>query len=433
MGGSSHEKLQLWGGIECTFNRVADRYHDQLEYCGHHQRVHDLELVAGLGIGVLRYPLIWERAESAAGLDFSWSDERLARLHALRIEPIVGLVHHGSGPPHTSLVSSCFPEKLASYAGKLARRYPWLDRFTPVNEPLTTARFSGLYGHWYPHARDDRTFVRALLTQCRAIALSMAKIRSVNPHAQLVQTEDMGFTRSTESLRYQADFENERRWLSLDLLAGAVSRSHPLYGYLLGAGASQRELAQFEAQPCPADVIGINYYVTSERFLDERVAVYPPGMSGGNRRHRYVDVEAVRVCAEGLVGVRPILTAAYQRYHKPVAITEAHIGCAASQQASWLASVWRAALEARSLGADVSAVTAWALFGSYGWDRLVTEGAGSYEPGALSVASGAPEQTAFASFIRELSSGKVGETEHGWWTQNERLLYEPFVSPSRAA
>ena len=24
-----------------------------------------------------------------------------------------------------------------------------------MNEPLTTARFSGLYGHWYPHLNDD--------------------------------------------------------------------------------------------------------------------------------------------------------------------------------------------------------------------------------------------------------------------------------------
>ncbi len=75
-------------------------------------------------------------------------------------------MHHGAGPAHTSLISDCFPEKLAAYAGQVARRYPWVDKYTPVNEPLTTARFSGLYGHWHPHGRDDRTFVRALLTEC---------------------------------------------------------------------------------------------------------------------------------------------------------------------------------------------------------------------------------------------------------------------------
>ena len=79
----------------------------------------------------------------------------------------------------------------------VARRYPWVEDYTPVNEPLTTARFSGLYGHWYPHGRDDRTFARALLNQCRAVVLAMRAIRAVNPAARLVQTEDLGRTYST--------------------------------------------------------------------------------------------------------------------------------------------------------------------------------------------------------------------------------------------
>ena len=345
--GGSHEKLQLWGGIECTVNRVGTRYFDQLRYSGHHDRLADLDLIAGLGVQVLRYPVLWERAEAEGQLELSWADERLARLYELGIEPVVGLVHHGSGPLHTSLVSSCFPEKLAHYAGQVAQRYPWLTRFTPVNEPLTTARFSGLYGHWHPHGRDDRTFVRALLTQSKATVLSMAAVRRVNPHAQLVQTEDMGFTRSTHGLAYQADFENERRWLSLDLLAGKVSRKHPLYGYLLRAGASASELGFFLEHPCPPDIVGINYYVTSERFIDNRLHLYPPSMVGGNHRHRYVDVEAVRVCAEGLLGPAVTLHAAHERYGRPIVVTEAHIGCSVAQQASWLSYVWAAALEAR--------------------------------------------------------------------------------------
>ena len=56
----------------------------------------------------------------------------------------------------------------------------------------------------------------------------MQAIRRVNPAAQLVQTEDMGKTFSTPRLQYQADFENERRWLSFDLLCGRVGPDHPL-------------------------------------------------------------------------------------------------------------------------------------------------------------------------------------------------------------
>lgn len=434
MGDSRRGKLQLWGGIECTVNRVAERYFDQLHYTGHHERPSDLDLIAGLGIRVLRYPVIWERSErSPTELDFTWADERLARLHGLGIEPVVGLVHHGSGPRHTSLVASCFSTKLASYAEQVARRYPWVNMFTPINEPLTTARFSGLYGHWYPHGRDDRTFVAALLEQCRGIALSMEVIRRANPYARLVQTEDMGYTRSTESLRYQADFENERRWLSLDLLSGRVSRGHSMYDYLLRSGATPKQLGFFLDHPCPPDIVGINYYVTSERFLDGRCHLYTESQIGGNGRHRYADVEAIRVCEEGLRGPARILNEAYQRYHRPVVMTEAHIGCSVAQQASWLSYAWHSALEAREQGAEVHAVTAWALLGAHGWDRLVTEEGGKYEAGALCVASGVPELTPLAEFITQLARGNTPETEPGWWTLPERLGYEPHRSCSRAA
>jgi dTDP-4-dehydrorhamnose reductase len=125
-------------------------------------------------------------------------------------------------------VDAAFPEKLAEFAHAVSDRYPWITHYTPVNEPLTTARFSGLYGHWYPHGQTDSTFVRALVTQCQGIIRSMAAIRQINPDAQLVQTEDLGKTFSTPLLAYQAEFDNHRRWLSFDLLCGRVDTDHPL-------------------------------------------------------------------------------------------------------------------------------------------------------------------------------------------------------------
>src|SRR3954468_12884317 len=100
MGVGNDGKLQLWGGIECTVNRVGDCHLDQLRFSGHHERSADLDLIAELGVRVLRYPVLWERTEATDRLDFSWSDERLARLRELSIEPIAGLLHHGSGPTH---------------------------------------------------------------------------------------------------------------------------------------------------------------------------------------------------------------------------------------------------------------------------------------------------------------------------------------------
>ena len=169
--------LELWGGFECTVNRLGNSYFDQNVRTGHHDRPHDLDLVAALGITRLRYPVLWERTERDGRMDWKWSDERLKRLRELGIDPIVGLLHHGSGPAHTSLVDPLFPEKFCIYARAVAERYPWVENYTPVNEPLTTARFSGLYGHWYPHGKSETLFIRALLQQCRATVMAMRAIR----------------------------------------------------------------------------------------------------------------------------------------------------------------------------------------------------------------------------------------------------------------
>ncbi|HEX5581162.1 MAG TPA: family 1 glycosylhydrolase, partial [Gemmatimonadaceae bacterium] len=333
--------LEVWGGVECTINRVGEVYHDQLERSGHSRRDDDLDRIAELGIAALRYPLLWEDVAPHGLETASWQrpDARLARLRALGVEPIVGLMHHGSGPRATSLVDPDLPRALERYARAAAERYPWVVRWTPINEPLTTARFSTIYGHWYPHARCDRLFARAIVGQCRAIALAMRAIRAVNPGAQLVQTEDLGLIRSTPLLRHQADFENERRWLTFDLLAGRVDDAHPMWHFLVGAGVAREELDALRAEPCPPDVVGINHYVTSDRFLDDRLERYPPFTHGGNAHQAYADVEAARVCADGVSGAAGALAAAWERYGLPLAITEAHLGCTREQQLRWLHEV----------------------------------------------------------------------------------------------
>ncbi|BAZ50075.1 dTDP-4-dehydrorhamnose reductase [Nostoc sp. NIES-4103] len=430
--------LEVWAGVECTVNRVGEEYFDQLERNGHATRLDDLDLFAELGIHAIRYPVLWERIapNGLENADWSWADERLERLRQLGIRPIVGLVHHGSGPRDTSLVDPEFPEKLAVFARAVADRYPWITHYTPINEPLTTARFSGTYGHWYPHGRDDLTFARALLGECRAIALAMQVIREVVPNAQLVQTEDLGKIYSTPKLAYQAEFENERRWLSFDLLCGRINSTHPMWGYLHDCGVSEAELEIFlqNKNICPPDIIGINHYLTSDRFLDENLENYPAWTHGGNGRDKYADVEAVRVCAEGLAGPRTLLQQTWERYKLPIAVTEVHLSCSREEQLRWLNEVWNAAREIREQGVDVRAVTAWSLLGSYDWNSLVTRSAGYYESGVYDLRSPRPRQTAIAKMVRDLASGRqpnhpVLDTP-GWWHRQERLLYPAVSCPS---
>jgi len=419
---------------------VGDVFHDQVERTGHAARLDDLDRIAALGVRAVRYPVLWELTapQGLDSADFTWADVRMARLRDLGLRVIVGLVHHGSGPPGTSLLDEGFVAGLAAFAGAVAARYPWVEDYTPINEPLTTARFSALYGHWYPHRRDPGDFARALLIETRATAAAMRAIRAVTPHARLVQTEDLGAVFSSPRLRYQADFENERRWLSLDLLHGRVGRNHPLYGHLRGASIDEATLASLCDAPCPSDLIGVNYYVTSDRYLDERRDRYPATCHGGNGRERYADLEAVRARPHGIAGHRAVLTEAWARYHTPLAITEAHLGCTPEEQIRWLSEAWEGAVAAREDGADVRAVTLWSIFGAYDWDSLVTLRRGHYEPGAYDVRGPVPQPTALAAVARELATH--GRSEHpllempGWWRRPERLLHDavPSRPPARA-
>lgn len=425
--------LELWGGIEPTLNRVGSVYHSQLERSGHLARIADLDACADLGIRTLRYPILWEQVMpgTADEADWRWPDERLARLRELKITPIAGLVHHGSGPAHTSLMHDDFATKLADYASCVANRYPWVEHYTPVNEPLTTALFSGLYGVWYPHARSDRAFTRALLTQCRGVALAMRAVREVNPGAKLVQTDDLGKTYSTPRLRYQADFNNHRRWLAWDLLCGTVDPGHAMWEWLIRCGgATAAQLMAFVEQPCPPDIVGVNHYVTSERYLSEHVDAYAARYQGGNGRHRYADVEAVR-CSLPRGGIRMLLEEAWSRYRLPLAVTEAHIDATREDQLRWIAEVWGAATDLRASGADVRAVTMWALFGAFDWNGLVTSPKGYYEPGAFDVRATPPRPTALAALAKSLTSGNAPDHPllrvGGWWRRPERFYAQSPV------
>jgi dTDP-4-dehydrorhamnose reductase len=399
--------LQLWGGCECTINRVGDQFLDQQRMNGGDERDDDMARVASLGIRTLRYPLLWEKIapHGLAQADWRQSDERLAALRQRQIGVIAGLVHHGSGPAGTSLLDPGFGERLAVFADAVAARYPWIEDYTPVNEPLTTARFCGLYGVWYPHCKDDASFVRALLNQCRAVVLAMQAIRRHNPRARLVQTDDLGKTWSTPPLADVADFYNERRWLGWDLLCGKVDRGHPLWSWLLRAGARPQELLWFAQHRCPPDLIGVNYYITSERWLDHDPARFPGLRADTVCGRPCVDVEAVRAMPEPPPGIGPLLEEVWQRYGLPIAVTEAHLDAGREDQLRWLTEIWQSAEAVRARGVDLRAVTAWSLLGAFDWNSLVTRQDGYYESGAFDTRFSPPRPTAVARLLQQLAAG----------------------------
>ena len=424
--------LELWGGVECSLVRVGSDVRNQLTETGHLGRPSDVDILADLGLKAVRYPILWEHVapESPHELDFSWQDDRLGRLRRHGVRVIAGLLHHGSGPNFTNLLDPAFPDLFADYAGRVARRYPWIEDWTPINEPFTTARFSYLYGLWHPHVRDIDTALRATVNQCLAINRAMRAIRSVTPTARLIACEDIGKTFATPELQYQADHENERRWLSFDLLAGKVVPGHHFYSWLRNKAASEDQLAELASGEAMPNIIGIDHYLTSERFLDHRVKRYPGVKAGTNGRHEYVDAEAVRV-ARLLPELGPLarLREAWDRYQVPIAITEVHHSCSREEQVRWFREVWKAAETAQKEGIDVRAVTLWALFGLVDWRSVLTRRDNIYDSGAFDIRGPDPRPTLLAKAAKAIGEGE--EFDHplldvpGWWRRPGRTLSRP--------
>jgi dTDP-4-dehydrorhamnose reductase len=412
-----YKRPEIWGGIECTINRVNDKYRDQLALCGHYTREDDNLKISQLGIRKIRYPVLWEYHCAGNELHWDWTAKQLEKFKALRIDPIVTLLHHGSGPKHTDLLDKKFPVQFAAYAKEVAEKFPGLKYFTPINEPLTTARFSGLYGLWYPHHCNEKSFAEILINEVEGIVRAMKEIRKVIPDAELIQTEDLAKTHSTPLLGYQAAFENKRRWLTYDLLCGKVNTKHFFWKYLIGLGIKPSRLSFFLDNPTPPSVMGFNYYITSERYLDENTACYPEFTHGGNGRHIYADTEAVRTGKTE--GIASLLTEAWKRYRIPLAVTECYLHCTREEQVRWLKEVWDECCGLTNNGIPIVAITAWSLLGAFDWNSLLTRETNDYEPGAFIISNGELRPTLLSTAIKGLADN--GEYNHpllenkGWW------------------
>ena len=76
-----------------------------------------------------------------------------------------------------------FPEVFARYSAAFARRFPWVQLYTPVNEMFICAQFSAKYGWWNEEGTTDLTFVTALKHIVKANVRGMQEILDASPAA----------------------------------------------------------------------------------------------------------------------------------------------------------------------------------------------------------------------------------------------------------
>src|SRR5215213_2638359 len=215
-------------GIECSCPTIeGGRWRlDELEVTDHYRFWRrDLELVCDLGLRHLRYGPPLHRTFLARGsYDWSFMDQVAEQMQRLGIVPIVDLCHFGVPDWLENFQNPELAERLAEYAEAFAVRYPWIRHYTPVNEMYVAARMSALDGVWNEQLRSETAFVTAVRHLARASVLMMQTIARECPDATFINSESSEFYQPCcpdhDILRI-ADFENQRRFIALDLVYGA--------------------------------------------------------------------------------------------------------------------------------------------------------------------------------------------------------------------
>ncbi len=409
--------LEIWASPEPTVARIdAGTFRDQCAETGWSARLGDVDRIADLGVGACRLPVLWEHVAPHVPerCDFGAARARLERLRTRGVDPIVTLLHHGSGPAYTDLLDPAFPELFAAYAAAAARALPGVRRWTPINEPLTTARFSTLYGVWYPNVRDDAAFGRALVHETLAILAAMERIRDVEPAAELVLTEDLQrFTAADAGVRGYVDFLRERAFVSVELLAGRVCPGHALYAFLVERCAVGADvLADIARRATVPTLVAFNHYPHSERYIFSAA----DGTIG--------DVPAVYVAGEPSPDAAPLLAAAAQRLALPLALGEVHVDAPADERVRWLAQHVAGVHALRGAGVDIRAIGVWAAVGMVDWHSLLRERSGAVEDGIYTFAGpdATPQPTALTAAVRALARGECIDDRgvRGWWERAGR-------------
>ena len=326
-------------GIECSNPTVKSRgrsgrlRRDELEECGHYQHwKKDFALVKELGLRVLRYGLPYHLVHVGAGkYDWSFADEVMAEMKRLEITPILDLLHFGVPDWIGDFQNPELPIFFSDYAEEIAKRYPWVRYYTPVNEIYVTAKFSAKDGIWNECLKTDQAFVTALKHCVAASILATHAIARHRPDCVIVQSESAEYTHEAcASPSPEIRLNNKLRFLSLDLLY-AHAPDADVCIYMMDNGLSRAEYDWFmKGEPPGYQIMGNDYYGRNERII------LPDGTS---------------MEGEDVLGWYHITKEYYDRYKKPVMHTETNVF--EEDAVKWLWKQWINILRMRKDGVPV--------------------------------------------------------------------------------
>ena len=337
---------------------------DEMDKCGHYTHWRkDFELVEELGLRFLRYgPPLHTTWRGVGKYDWSFADETFAELRRRGIAPIVDLCHFGVPDWLGNFQNPDFPALFADYARAFARRFPWVQLYTPVNEMYVCAKFSALVGWWNEQLSSDKAFVTALKHIVKANVLAMRAILEVRPDAIFIQSESSEYHHAENlAAMKSAETLNYRRFLSLDLNYGHRVDSG-VYEYLRDHGMTRKEYHFFLDNKVKGRcVMGNDYYNTNE--------------------HRVAADGTVRPSGE-IYGYYLITKQYYERYYLPVMHTETNFaqGPTGDEAVQWLWRQWANLLRLHYDGTPLVGFTWYSLTDQVDWDTALRKNNGTVNP-----------------------------------------------------
>lgn len=337
---------------------------DELEKCKHYDYWRtDFDRVQEIGVCFLRYgPPIHRTFLGPDEFDWSFTDETFGELRKRRIIPIVDLCHFGVPDWLENFQNPEFPKYFSRYCEEFAKRYPWVQLYTPVNEMYICALFSAKYGWWNEQLTDDRSFVTALKHIVKANVLAMRAILHVREDAIFIQSESSEYFHAENPKAIKAaEILNSQRFLSLDLNYGRRVDSG-MYEFLMDNGMTREEYHFFLTHHLKHHcIMGNDYYVTNEHRVRCDGSTIPSGE---------------------VFGYAEITRQYYARYQLPVMHTETNLneGPKGDESVYWLWKEWASVLRVRNDGVPVVGFTWYSLVDQVDWDSALREDKGHVNP-----------------------------------------------------
>jgi beta-glucosidase/6-phospho-beta-glucosidase/beta-galactosidase len=368
---------------------------DEMEKCRHYELWQtDFDKVQELGVRFLRYgPPIHRTWLGHNKYDWSFCDLTFQDLYRRGIIIIADICHFGVPDWIGNFQNPEFPTLFAEYAQAFAKRYPWVQLFTPVNEMSICATFSALYGWWNEQEKSDRSFVMALKHIVKANVLAMSAILNVRPDAIFIQSESSEYYHADgpESI-HKAELMNARRFLALDLNYG-IRINSDMYEYLMDNGMKREEYHSFIDNHLKHHcIMGNDYYITNEHLVSKDGSMRASGE---------------------IFGYEEITTQYYNRYALPVMHTETNLREEPNAEASvqWLWKEWANVLRVRNNGVPIVGFTWYSLTDQVDWDTALRENNGTVNNLGLYDLDRNPRKVGIAYRHLIESWGKVLPTE----------------------